>query len=265
MSPSNLHLDYDPIAPQYNGRYRANPLAGVEQALVRLGQAIQAESFLEVGCGTGRWLHGLAAHFQKAQLYGLDASQGMLLQAQERHSRLGLVQGKAEQVPLPYQQFDLIFCVNALHHFDDPVGFIQQAQRLLRPAGQLAIIGQVPNDRRNRWYVYDYFEGTFERDLQRFPTWEKVTNWMVTAGFQSVRLEAVEWISDDKVGPAVLEDPFLQKEATSQLALLSDQAYMAGIAKIKAALETAKARGETMRFPAQLRLDMLAGSATKEA
>jgi len=259
-----MKVDYDQIAAQYNRRYQANPLIGIEQALAHSGRSLKATRILEVGCGTGYWLRGLDKQLPKGQLFGLDASFGMLSKAAENQAQLNLVQANAAKLPIQNASFDFIFCVNALHHFDDPVSFILQASQLLRPGGRLAIIGQVPHDRRNRWYVYDYFEGTFEKDLQRFPTWGSITDWMIAAGFRQIHWEPVEWISDDKIGWSVLKDPFLQKKATSQLALLSDEAYAVGIKKIKEALKQAEASNETLIFRSQLRLDMLTGFIPKE-
>jgi hypothetical protein len=129
----------------------------------------------------------------------------------------------------------------------------------------LAIIGQIPQDRRNNWYVYDYFEGTLERDLQRFPSWGTVTDWMLETGFHHITLEPVERISDDKIGWSVLDDPFIQKKAISQLALLSTEAYHAGVEQIKKELIQAERRNERMVFRAQLRLDMITGIKQKES
>jgi SAM-dependent methyltransferase len=257
-------VDYDQIAAQYNRRYRANPLVNVELALAQLGRALKAERILEVGCGTGRWLQGLTKFLPEAQFFGLDASLGMLTKASVNETPPNLVQAKAAKPPFVSTKFDFIFCVNALHHFDDPTAFINQTSQLLRPGGLLAIIGQVPHDRRNRWYVYDFFEGTYENDLHRFPTWGTVVDWMIGAGFGQIHWEPVEWISDDKIGWAVLDDPFLQKKAISQLALLSDKAYAAGLGKIRDALKQAEADGETLTFRSQLRLDMLTGVIPKE-
>jgi ubiquinone/menaquinone biosynthesis C-methylase UbiE len=258
------HVNYDQIASKYNQRYRDNPLGGIEKALVRLIKGGNIQSVIEIGCGTGRWLAGIAHHFPEAHLYGLDYSRGMLTEAQGRSESPELIRGKASQLPLKAGSFDLVFCVNALHHFDDPQEFVAQAQELLEAGGTLAIIGQVPHDRRNRWYIYDYFENIYETDLQRFPTWAAVMDWMVIAGFHQIHWEPVEWISDDKIGWSVLEDPFLQKHATSQLALLDDKAYAAGIEKIKTALKSAETQGEKLIFKAQLRLDMLTGVIPKD-
>jgi hypothetical protein len=107
--------------------------------------------------------------------------------------------------------------------------------------------------------VYDYFEGTYQRDLERFPSWENVCAWMADAGFERVALEGIERICDPKHGRRVLEDPFLQKDACSQLALLTDEAYEAGLRRIEAALEAAEAAGEDLVFRTDLSIAMLTG------
>jgi ubiquinone/menaquinone biosynthesis C-methylase UbiE len=264
MNPSKQRVNYDQISSQYNQRYQENPLVRIERALIQLARRSKARTILEVGCGTGRWLGGLARHLPDVQLFGLDYSHSMLTQAQDHPAALGLVRAKGGLLPLKAGSFDLVFCVNALHHFDDPQAFAAQARQLLQPGGILAIIGQVPQDRRNRWFVYDYFEGTYAQDLERFPAWGSVVEWMIGAGFQEIHWQPVEWVLDDKVGRAVLDDPFLQKHAVSQLALLSDEAYQAGIEKIKAALNLAESRGETLVFKVALRLDLLTGKIPEE-
>ena len=82
---------------------------------------------------------------------------------------------------------------------------------------------------------------------------------MHAAGFQKIESREVERITAGKQGRAVLNDPFLDKQASSQLALLSDEAYTAGIRKIEAALEAAERVGETLVFPSDVRLAMMTG------
>ena len=254
---SDRRVDYDQIAPSYNRRYAANSLAQVTDTLLALTQEVVAERILEVGCGTGRWLADLTNEHR--QLWGLDASVGMLRQARQRPIRLDLVRGTASRIAFPDAAFDLVFCVNAIHHFDDPAAFVSEAHRLLRPGGALAVIGSNPHDRRGAWYAYDYFEGTLETDLRRFPSWGTALDWMVTEGFEPVEWRLVQRIVDHKTGRDVLSDPFLQKNACSQLALLSDEAYAAGLRRIKAALEETAAAGETIVFPAEIHLGALIG------
>jgi hypothetical protein len=82
---------------------------------------------------------------------------------------------------------------------------------------------------------------------------------MADAGFERVALEAIERINDPKHGRSVLEDPFLQKNACSQLALLTDDAYEAGLRRIEAALKAAEAAGEGLVFRTDLSIAMLTG------
>ena len=116
-----------------------------------------------------------------------------------------------------------------------------------------------PHSGRDQRYVYHYFEGTYEADIARFPSWGTVLDWMVAGGFERIEWQVVESIRDSKVGWKGFQDPFLQKDSTSQLVLLSDDAYAAGLRRIEAALREAEATGETLVFPADLTLGMLVG------
>lgn len=257
-------VDYDRIAPGYNRRFAASATRGVAVALRSLARELAGEpardretlSILEVGCGTGHWLASLEGDHR---LCGLDLSAGMLQQARQRPVTLDLVRGRAGRLPFSDGTFDLVYCVNAIHHFDDRHGFVAEARRLLRAGGALAVAGMDPRRARAGWYVYDCFPGTYEADLARFPSWGTVADWMIAAGFERLSWRTVETIYDAKVGRAVLRDPFLGKDATSQLTLLDDEAYAAGLERIERALAAAEDSGQTLTFPTDLMLDMLVG------
>ena len=59
----------------------------------------------------------------------------------------------------------------------------------------------------------------------------------------------------------MLDDPFLRKGSSSQLALLSDQAYAAGLARIDAALDRAEAADSELHFVVDVPLAMISGRA----
>jgi hypothetical protein len=82
---------------------------------------------------------------------------------------------------------------------------------------------------------------------------------MAGAGFGEIRRHIVEEIVDDKRGRVVLQDPFLRKDAISQLTLLSDEAYAAGVARIEADLAAAEAAGRDLVFPVDIVLAMMVG------
>jgi len=254
---SGSRVDYDRIAPTYDRRYEGNGMSGTAAALLALAAELGAQQVLEVGCGTGRWLADLRS--VSDHLYGLDLSVGMLAQARGRDARLPLVRGRASQLPFRVASFDLVYCVNALHHFQRQRAFVFQARRLLRPGGALAVVGMDPHGRREHYYIYRYFDGVYDTDLARFPSWDTITDWMRAAGFEQVESRLAERIVDPKVGRDVLEDPFLHKDATSQLALLSDVAYAAGMDGMRAAIDAAEAAGEQLLFPVDIPIGMLVG------
>ncbi len=252
-----IRVDYDRIAPTYDQRFADGGLRGVAAALRALVEGRGVGWVLEVGCGTGHWLAGLRP--VAGRLVGLDLSAGMLVQGRQRGERLSLVRGRAGQLPWPDGSIELVYCVNAIHHFQEQRAFVSEARRLLRPGGALAVIGMDPRVQRSRWYIYDYFDGIYETDLARFPSWGTVLDWMTEAGFEPIEWCPLERIRAEKVGRAVLDDPYLRKDACSQLALLGDEAYASGLRRIEAALEAAEAAGETLTFSTDLLQDMLVG------
>jgi ubiquinone/menaquinone biosynthesis C-methylase UbiE len=223
-------VDYDRLAANYSSRYDFNSLQEIGKKLERLAEG--CGTALEVGCGTGRWLPEVArtARF----IVGIDASLGMLRQ---NHSGAPLVNAPANRLPFREGTFDLIFCVNALHHFDDKPSFIADAAKVLNPGGTLAIVGIDPRTIRQR-YLYEYFESTLETDLARYPSFGELIDWMAAAGLDDVEHTIVHTWRSRFEGSEILNDPFLKQESNSSLALLNERQYEAGLRRIEAAAQS---------------------------
>lgn len=250
-------VDYDRIAPGYDRRYAIAGPHGRIEALLLLAGALKARRILEVGCGTGYWLEQLRR--SRTELYGLDPSMGMLRRAKARKTSMHLSRGLAGCLPFREHAFDLLFCIQAIHHFSRPRSFVKQAYRVLGCGGVLAIIGSDPRHADDKWYIYDYFEGTLETDLKRKPSWQTLSAWLEEAGFEGIELTIVEQVSDPKQGRDVLDDPFLRKSGCSQLALLSAKAYAAGLARLEADLVAAEAQQKDLVFSCHISIAMLTG------
>ena len=227
-------LNYDDVAGDYHRRYAQSPMPGVARALNEAAAAVGAGRVLEVGCGTGRWLEALQA--SERWLAGLDPSRGMLLQARPRLPRVPLIQAVGEALPLAPASFDFIYLVHVLHHLTDPRRFFLAARRALAPGGAIAVVGANPVAAGSAWYIYDYFPAVREMDEARYPAWEQVRAWMTEAGFGQISSRVVHVVDVTFVGEEVFGDAFLAKNATSQLAMLSDEAYEAGMGRMRAAV-----------------------------
>ena len=230
-------INYDLIAPKYDARYAQNPLAGVARELRALVANSQARDILEVGCGTGHW--GIELQPLVRRMVGLDFSYGMLEQAHAQNEQSLLTNGDANHLPFPSAAFDLVLSLNALQHYTDQRAFITEARRLLRVGGALVIVNLDPHIGHDQWYLYDYFEGVKDADLRRFPSSGTLLDWMLAAGFVRAEWRVADHIYQEFVGREVLDNPFTQKSGSSQLALLSDAAYTAGMDRIRAAVADA--------------------------
>jgi ubiquinone/menaquinone biosynthesis C-methylase UbiE len=252
-----MKVNYDEIAGTFDARYTVESFEGVFSELCSLARQVGARAILEVGCGSGHWIARMkdAGH----DIWGVDLSLGMLQQARAKNGASHLVQGTASMLPLRSQSFDLVFCINAIHHFDRPQDFVREARRLIRPGGALAVTGMNPHAGRDRWYVYDYFPRTVEIDLRRYPSAGTVVDWMDNAGFDHAEWRIPHRIVHKLMGHKIFTDPALQKNGTSQLALLTDEEYSAGIERIKGAIAQAAAKGEPLAFGIDISLAMVIG------
>jgi len=250
------HVDYDKVADEYDQRYQSGAPVGVIEAFHWLAQFIHAYFILEVGCGTGYWL----TEIQDCEFrIGIDSSSRMLDKARNRNRSLMLVRGFAEHLPFCDRLFDFVFCVHALHHFFDPKDFIHEARRILRKSGGLAIIGIDPQMEKDLWYVYEFFPGTYETDISRCPSGNTILKWMKEAGFERIERRLAAHFDYDFKGREVLRDPILHKNGTSQLSLLTEEAFNNGMARIREALQIAETQGDELIFPTHISLPIVYG------
>ena len=118
-----------------------------ETAMKMLAPAL-GEHLLEIGCGTGHVLAGLAqAVGPTGRVFSIDISENMLVQARgllERESlmnRVTLDCGDAENLPYPSDSLDGIFMSFTLELLDTPEipQVLAQCKRVLRPGGRIVV------------------------------------------------------------------------------------------------------------------------------
>jgi ubiquinone/menaquinone biosynthesis C-methylase UbiE len=122
---------------------RPDPRWGVwqlpESELAVLGD-VAGKDVLELGCGAAQWSILLAQ--RGARPVGLDNSERQLEHARRRMADVDvdfpLVHSSAEDVPLPDESFDIVFCDHGAMSWADPYRTVPETARLLRAGGLLA-------------------------------------------------------------------------------------------------------------------------------
>ncbi len=103
------------------------------------------KSFLEVGCGTGFVLSGIAASFSKAELHGSEIFIAGLSFAAQRLPHVHFMQMDARRVPF-IAHFEAIGAFDVLEHIEEDEMVLAQLHQALEPSGLLFIT--VP---QHRW------------------------------------------------------------------------------------------------------------------
>jgi ubiquinone/menaquinone biosynthesis C-methylase UbiE len=132
---------FDTFAPEYE-HWFFGVHGRVAHRLVELAGPARGESCLDVGCGTGLVASALAASVgRRGLIVGLDVSEGMLHVARRRATPNTTYYGASADDRLPFRDatFDLVTFCDSLAYLNDPVRSLEEARRVLRPAGRIAL------------------------------------------------------------------------------------------------------------------------------
>jgi ubiquinone/menaquinone biosynthesis C-methylase UbiE len=144
------------------------------QALVPLGAALRrrngepgAARLLDIGCGTGEFLREVKRNHPRLAVTGLDLSAPYLALARRRllpWSRVALIEGAAEAMPLPAGEFDIVTCIYLFHELPAPVrrAAVAEIRRVLKPGGVLIFVDSLQTgDEPDYDALLDYFPFAF--------------------------------------------------------------------------------------------------------
>jgi len=101
---------------------------------------------LDVATGAGHTAYAFAPHV--ARQWATDITDEMLSLvrgevAKRKLANMRVAQAKAEALPFGDASFDLVSCRVAPHHFDSIPAFLDEARRVLKSAGTLALVDNV--------------------------------------------------------------------------------------------------------------------------
>jgi ubiquinone/menaquinone biosynthesis C-methylase UbiE len=104
-------------------------------------------TLLDVPSGGGTLLRLLDRAAYKGRVVEIDLSAALLTRANSAARDVpfetAILQADALQLPLRDETFDVVVSINGLHVMPDPVGFLAELRRVLRPGGELWIVTPV--------------------------------------------------------------------------------------------------------------------------
>jgi ubiquinone/menaquinone biosynthesis C-methylase UbiE len=143
---------HDAAADRYDSKWGIDyGEVGRRQVLAKLSKALgrepgHYEHALEVGAGTGYFSLNLLSAGVIEHATASDISPGMLNRlaatAAGRGLEISTVEADAERLPLPDCSFDLVLGHAVLHHLPDLERALREFERVLRPGGTIAFMGE---------------------------------------------------------------------------------------------------------------------------
>ena len=134
---------YSRLAQQYDDEANMRSCWGhaAEKALALLAIKDEYRVVLDVGCGTGRALLGLASNGRPgARFVGIDPAENMRRLAVERtcsHPSISILDGSFENIPLESGSVDYLYSIFAFHWVTDLDAAVAEISRVLKPTGDM--------------------------------------------------------------------------------------------------------------------------------
>lgn len=178
-----------PTLPEIYSRYRPGH-PDVWRWLVNMSFA-QNPSILDVGCGPGIEAAALNQLNSDFTYTGVDFAEDAIIRAQAStlsFSNLNFTVASAEELPFKDCSFDIATFFLSLHQLKDPAYALQEANRVTRENGTIAVLLVEKCDWQQA-FEYEYFRGLIQiEDLKSgWITAEAVETWLHALGICTIR------------------------------------------------------------------------------
>jgi ubiquinone/menaquinone biosynthesis C-methylase UbiE len=194
---------------------------------------------IDLGCGTGRFAMPLAEKLGIAVI-GVDPSQKMLREAAQNNSSTHVEyrEGSAESIPSDTHSAALIFMSNVFHHVKSLDQALMEMLRVLQPRG-IAFIRNYSLENLKSLHYLQFFPEAMQ--ISREMVWPRdaLIKHFIARGFAGLSQGTVH----QKASPSY--EAYMRKienRVYSDLALISDEAFDLGVAKMKEACPSLESR-----------------------
>ncbi len=138
--PDEVAGMFDDVAKHYdrmNNVLSAGNAVLWRAAMVRAVAPLAGERILDVAAGTGTSSVALAR--SGAEVIALDFSSGMVAEGRRKHKKIEFVEGDAEKLPFPDNQFDAVTISFGLRNVNEPKVALAEMYRVLKPGGRVVV------------------------------------------------------------------------------------------------------------------------------
>lgn len=206
--------------------FAATPWISDEQLLQRLVAAAHLtgkERVLDIATGPGYVAEAFARAAREA--VGIDLTEAMLAIAQERTNQRRIANvsfqvGDVQSLPFENQQFDVVVCRLAMHHFQQPAQVLAEMVRVCRTPGSIVVEDIFASEHPDRAAYQDRFEILRDPSHVRCLPLSELLHLFRDAGLETDEIarndrapEVEQWLATSKTPP---------KEATEVRRLLEE-------------------------------------------
>lgn len=191
------------------------------------GQSV--EKILDLGCGTGRFTAALGETFQ-CPVIGVEPSAAMLEIAIARHEpQVEWKQGEAETLPLADETVDMVFMSQVFHHLVEPERALREINRVLRPAGFLAVRnGTREHNLELAWL--NFFPEALEIEDRRTPSEQELKETVCAQGFTLLSHSIIHQLFASSFAEYFEK---ISGRGLSSLLAISDEAFQSGLRRFR--------------------------------
>jgi len=138
--PDEVAGMFDDVAKHYD---RTNAVLSAGNAVLWRAAMVRAvapeagERILDVAAGTGTSSVALAR--SGAEVIALDFSAGMVAEGRRKHKKIEFIEGDAQRLPFPDNQFDAVSISFGLRNVADPKAALAEMFRVLKPGGRVVV------------------------------------------------------------------------------------------------------------------------------
>jgi ubiquinone/menaquinone biosynthesis C-methylase UbiE len=200
----------------------------VQEVLPRAASTL----LVDLGCGTGRFTIPLAEQLG-ISVIGVDPSQKMLQEAAGKigSSRIEYREGSAESIPLETGIAALIFMSNAIHHLQSLEKPLQEMHRVLEPHG-VVFIRNYSFENLDALPYLQFFPDALEVSRKMMWSRNELVEQFTTKGFINLAQGTMHQEASPDFGAYLRK---IESRVYSDLALIADEAFEQGFAKMKKA------------------------------